>query len=251
MIPMLGADAYVYMLAGLAALGALVVALAPFLGLEPAPEPGIVKAEGQGDTDQRPFWRRKRDVLKQTRNALGKLRSTSDGQLPVETPAKQKKSRSEPSPEDVSSTPPADAGSAPAVLQPEGGTGPVPQDEKTPDADTESEQDESRSPESNLLDAFSEDLADAGDSDTYEDDEEDKKDEDSGSLFGDDSDSKPGDTDSLFDLFSTEIVEDNEAGKLAASLDDVDVRDLLSEAQQVLGEIRDVRQARRHHTPPH
>lgn len=250
MMSMLGADAYIYMLAGLAALGAVVVAIAPFLGLEPASKQSVVLAVRQPETDERPFWRRKRDFLRQTRNALGRLRSAADGRLPVESLPEPGKRRSKPSPEGAGSPPAAGTGpalplarekdspEAAALSQPEANARPAPQDEDTPDTDAELEQAAPKSPTANLLHAFSEVRAESGDSDTFDED-----DEESGGLFGNDSDTKLADPDSLFALFSTDIVEDNEAGKLAAGLDDVDARDLLSEAQQILNEIRDVRRA--------
>ena len=234
---MLGADVYVYLMAGLAALGAVVVAVAPFLVLESTPKQGLVQAVRQPETDERPFWRRKRDFLRQTRNALGKLRSAAGGRLPVEALPELGKPVSEPLPQGTVSQPAASARQAS-------------QGEETPNADTELEPAGPQSPAGNLLDALSETRPKSDDSDSFEEDESDEDDKESGGLFGKDSDAKPADSDSLFELFSAEIVEDDEAGKLAATLDDVDARDLLSEAQHTLNEISRVRQALRRRTPP-
>jgi len=70
------------------------------------------------------------------------------------------------------------------------------------------------------------------------------RDEDGGSLgdlLGDEKGGKDTDLDSLFDLFTTEIEEEDGSAKLAASLEDVDARQLLTEAQRVLDEVRNLR----------
>ena len=54
----------------------------------------------------------------------------------------------------------------------------------------------------------------------------------------DDEDEEKSELDSMLDLFSTELVEETDANRLAALLGEVDARDLLSEAQEILNELR-------------
>ena len=44
--------------------------------------------------------------------------------------------------------------------------------------------------------------------------------------------------DAMLDLFATEVEEDDTVGKLAASLDDVDVNDIMSEAQSLINQLK-------------
>ena len=44
--------------------------------------------------------------------------------------------------------------------------------------------------------------------------------------------------DAMFDLFTTEIEDDSNVGKLAASLDNVDINDIMTEAQSLLQKLR-------------
>ena len=63
--------------------------------------------------------------------------------------------------------------------------------------------------------------------------------EDVKEVFGTGTDDEEKDElDSMFDLFKTEIVEETDASRLAALLGEVDARDLLSEAQEILNELR-------------
>ncbi len=55
---------------------------------------------------------------------------------------------------------------------------------------------------------------------------------------GGDEDEEKSELDSMLDLFSTELVEETDANRLAALLGEVDARDLLSEAQEILNELR-------------
>ena len=255
---MLGADVYLYMFAGLAVLGAMVVTLSPLLVREVTPKQGVVLAVTQQpqENDRQPFWRRKRDFTRQVRTKLGKLRSGAGGGLPVEVLPTPAKGLSKPSPEDTVSQPAADAGlnlpatkeepmSKNTVPQPAADSNPVLQTEETP----ETEQATPESPEANLLDAFSEELTESADSAESKDSAESEdsvdylEDEETDDVSGKDSAGKSGDTDSLFDLFSTEIEEENTSGQLASTLDDVDAHDLLSEAQQTLTELRSIKTA--------
>jgi len=258
---MLGADVYLYMFAGLAVLGAMVVTLSPLLVREATPKQGVVLAVTQQpqENDRQPFWRRKRDFTRQVRTKLGKLRSGAGGGLPVEVLPTPAKGLSKTSPEDTVSQPAADAGlnlptakevpmSENTVPQSAADSNPVIQTEGTPE--TEPEQATPESPEANLLDAFSEEPAESADSAESKDSVDYLKDEESDDVSGKDSAGKSGDTDSLFELFSTEIEEENTSGQLAATLDDVDARDLLSEAQQSLTELRSIRAARDHRPKP-
>ncbi len=251
---MLGADVYLYMFAGLAVLGAMVVTLSPLLVRETTPKQGVVAlAAAQQpqphETGRQPFWRRKRDFTRQVRDKLGKLRSGADWGLPVEVMPTPVKRLSKPSPEDTVSQPAVNAGpnltaaeevpmSKKDAPKSEADSNPVLQTEGI----SEPEQTTPESPEANLLDAISEELTESKDSVDYLEDEE------SDDVSGKDSAGKSGDTDSLFELFSTEIEEENNSGQLASTLDDVDARDLLSEAQQILIELRSVREALSHRT---
>ena len=58
-----------------------------------------------------------------------------------------------------------------------------------------------------------------------------------------DEDRKPAVTeDSMFDLFTTEEVEENDSSKLAESLNDVGARDLLGEAQSLINQLKQYRE---------
>ena len=61
-----------------------------------------------------------------------------------------------------------------------------------------------------------------------EDDDDDDEDEDE----------EKSELDAMLDLFTTELVEETDANRLAALLGEVDARDLLSEAQEILNELR-------------
>jgi hypothetical protein len=248
---MLGADVYLYMFAGLAALGAMVVRLFPLLVQEATPKQGVVLAVTPSqphEIDRQPFWRRKRDFTRQVRTKLGKLRSAGDGGLPVKASSTPAKHLSKPLPEDTISQPAVDAVldlptaeevpmSKSTVPQSAADSNPVLQTEGT----SEPEQASPKSPEVNLLDDFYEELTESSDSTESRDSADYLEDEESDDISGKDSAGKSGDMDSLFEIFSTEIVEENTSGQLASTLDDVDARDLLSEAQQVLKELRSVR----------
>ncbi len=252
---MLGADVYLYMFAGLAVLGAMVVTLFPLLVRETTPKQGVVAlAAAQQpqphETGRQPFWRRKRDFTRQVRDKLGKLRSGADGGLPVEVMPTPAKRLSKPSPEDTVSQPAVNAEpnlaateevpmSKKVAPKSEADSNPVLQTEGI----SEPEQTTPESPEANLSDAISEELAASADPTESKDSVDYLEDEESDDVSGKDSAGKSGDTDSLFELFSTEIEEENNSGQLASTLDDVDAHDLLSEAQQVLIELRSVREA--------
>lgn len=251
---MLGADVYLYMFAGLAVLGAMVVKLFLLPVRETTPKQDVVLAVAKQpqphETGKQPFWRRRRDFTRQVRAKLGKLRSGAEGGLPVEALPTPAKSFSKPSSEDTVSQPAADAGpNLPAAKEvpmskntaPKSAadSNPVLKTEGTPD--TEPEQVTPESPEANLFDDFSEELTKPADSAESLDSVDYLADEESDDVSGKDSAGKSGDTDSLFELFSTEIEEENNSGQLASTLDDVDAHDLLSEAQQVLTELRSVR----------
>ncbi|MEE8352959.1 MAG: hypothetical protein V3S10_00750, partial [Dehalococcoidales bacterium] len=55
---------------------------------------------------------------------------------------------------------------------------------------------------------------------------------------GEDENEEKDELDSMFDLFKSEIVVETDASRLAALLGEVDARDLLSEAQEILNELR-------------
>ena len=223
-----GADMYVYVMAGLMALGVLAVSSMPALVRETVSKCNTVlfAIQQPEETEKQPFWKRKRDTTRQVRDKLDKLRAESDGNLPVETP-------------------PLDKSGKKATVQPAQDTKlELPDNEIT---GTGTGQAGLVSPGSNLLDDLAADPAKSSDSEDYFDDDE-FEEKDSKSDKG--SAEKSGDSDSLFDLFATEIVEDNKAGELAASLDEVDVRDILSEAQLILNELRSMGLPGRRHPPP-
>jgi len=206
-----GVDIYIYVIVAIMALGALVAAPVPALAREAVPKCNMVffSIQEPKEKEKKPFWKRKRDTTREVRDKLDKFRSESDGNLPIETAPVSKK------------------------------TSP---DKETTDSDTAPKGLESSG--NDLPGNLTTDTVKSDDSDDYFDDdfEEETKSKNSSS-------EKSGDTDSLFDLFATEIVEENKAGQLAASLDDIDIRDILSEAQQILNELRSISPSNRRQPP--
>ncbi|HEY90214.1 MAG TPA: hypothetical protein G4O07_00095 [Dehalococcoidia bacterium] len=228
-----GIDMYIYVMAGFMALGVLAASSMPALVRETVAKTVsgystvMFAIQQPKEKEKQPFWKRKRDTTRQVRDKLDKLRSESDGNLPVEIPSGDKPGKK-------------------ADVQPSGETNlELPDKEST---DTDSGQARPESTGSDLLDDLTTDSVKSSDSEDYFDDdfEEENKSGDSGGG----SSEKSGDTDSLFDLFATEIVEENKAGELAAGLDDLDIRDILSEAQLILNELRSMGLSGHRQQPP-
>jgi len=233
-----GIDMYIYVIAGFMVLGALAASSIPSLVRETVSRTVsgcsmvMFAVQQPKEKEKQPFWKRKRDTTRQVRDKLDKIRSESDGNLPVEPPS-------------------ADKPDIKVDEWPSGETNPeLPGKESS---DTDSGQTSPESSGSNLLDSLTADSAKSSDSEDYFDDDDFDEDENkSDSSPGGGSSEKSADTDSLFDLFATEIVEENKAGELAAGLEDVDIRDILSEAQLMLNELRGMGlTGHRQQPPPH
>jgi len=230
-----GIDMYIYIMAGFMALGVLAASSMPALVRETVARTvsgyGAVMFAIQQpkEKEKQPFWKRKRDTTRQVRDKLDKLRSESDGNLPVGIPSGGKPGKK-------------------ADVQPSGETNlELPDKEST---DTDSGQAGPESTGSDLLDDLTTDSVKSSDSEDYFDDDLEEDDNESDGSPSGGSSEKSGDTDSLFDLFATEIVEENKAGELAASLDDVDIQDILSEAQLILNELRSMGLSGHRQQPP-
>lgn len=253
MMSVLGADVCFYIMMGTAALGALIATASPFLVGESATRQGLGlgrAAAQQPADDSRPFWRRRRDAVRQIRAYLGK-RVTSDG-LPVEATPGEGEGHSSAS-SGGRTTSPLRTTSEPALAaremsqpevdpsEPTAEAEPVAQTQAVPDGGEAGAEPPGKD---NLLDLLSDEVTEPdGTGDSQDEDEADEDTDESDDASGDDSSGKSGDPDSLFSLFETEIEEENEMSELAASLEDVDIRDLLTEAQQVLNEVRSGRHA--------
>ena len=221
-----GFDMYIYMVAGFMVLGALAASSVPapvrekISGTASVGSMVMFAVQQPEGKEKQPFWKRKRDTTRQVRDKLDKLRSESDGNLPVGTQS-------------------ADEVDIKVNEWPSGETNPEQANKES--TDTDSGQSRPESSGSDLLGSLTADSVKSSDSEDYFDDDDFEEDYESESSPGSDSSENSSDTDSLFALFATEIVEENKASELAASLEDIDIRDILSEAQLMLTELRRMR----------
>jgi len=241
------AEADVYMIAGLAIMGAVVLVVIPFILRRRRVRQSLVTAGMQSaGVEHKPPWRKKRDIVRQTRDYLRKVRFADGAPTPAggDPSGSLRKRGVSPPVAAADAALPVGKASLPQAAgpAPDADSEPSTQAEGMPDTEGASEERRTGS----VLDAFTEERTEPEDQAALLEEDGDSKedeDEDLGDVFGGKDASKSGDPDSLFELFTTETTEDNEAGKLAASLEDVDTRDLLAEAQQVLNEVRGVAEA--------
>ena len=117
--------------------------------------------------------------------------------------------------------------------------------QKEPEVNTESSAPADQQPAEDASEQPGEDLAQlfrsaAGPSSEDESDEDtdDDSDEDADEDSSDQSPEKKTGRDAMLDLFATKIIEESNVGALAASLEDVDVEDIMGEARSLIRKLK-------------
>jgi len=104
-------------------------------------------------------------------------------------------------------------------------------------ADQQPAEDASEQPGKDLIDIFHSDI-ELSSEDESEEDSDDDSDEGADEDSSDESREKKTGRDAMLDLFATKITEESNVGALAASLEDVDVEDIMGEARSLIRKLK-------------
>lgn len=104
-------------------------------------------------------------------------------------------------------------------------------------ADQQPAEDASEQPGEDLAQLFSS-AAELSSEDESEEDSDDDSDEDADEDSSDESSEKKTGRDAMLDLFATKITEESNVGALAASLEDVEVEDIMGQARSLIRKLK-------------